>query len=83
MVYTLLLKKYVLNVNECGVMQENKTFKRFNDSKRLLDRSQYFKVIKDKKVSALVPKSWKKSFFSGIILPTKMRFCNECNDEKM
>ena len=32
-------KKYVLNVNECGVMQENKTFKRFNDSKRLLDRS--------------------------------------------
>ena len=43
-------------------MQEHKTFKRFIDSKRLSDRSQYFKMIEGKKVSALLPKSWKKPF---------------------
>ena len=40
-------------------------------------------MIEGKKVSALLPKSWKKSFDSGINIPTKMRFCNECNDEKV
>ena len=40
-------------------------------------------MIERKKVSALLPKSWRKSFDSGIIIPTKMRFCNECNDKKM
>ena len=73
--------KYVLTVNEFGIVQEHKTFKGFNDSKRLLNRSQYFKMIEGLKVSALLPKSWKKSFDSGIIIPTKMRFCNECDVE--
>ena len=40
-------------------------------------------MIKGKKVSALLPKSWKKSFGSGRVIPTKMRFCNDCNDKKM
>ena len=31
----------------------------------------------------MLPKSWKKSFDSEIIIPTKMRFCNECNDKKI
>ena len=31
----------------------------------------------------MLPKSWKKSFNSGINIPTKMRFCNECNDKRM
>ena len=31
----------------------------------------------------MLPRSWKKSFDSGIIIPKKLRFCNECNDEKM
>ena len=29
----------------------------------------------------MLPRSWKKSFESGIIIPKKMRFCNDCNDE--
>ena len=45
--------KYVLTINEHGVIQENKTFKGFNDSKRLLDYSQYLKMILGEKVSAL------------------------------
>ena len=36
-----------------------------------------------KKISAMLPRSWKKSFDSGIIIPKKMRFCNECDDEKL
>ena len=72
--------KYCLTIDDYGIIQEHKTFKGFNNSKRLLDRSQYFKIIEGKKISAMLPKSWKKSFDSGIIIPTKMRYCNECND---
>ena len=58
------------------------TFKAFEDSKRLLDRSQYFKVLEGKKISAMLPRSWKKSFSKGIVIPAKMRICNECSKEK-
>ena len=56
------------------------TFKGFNDSKRLLDRSQNFDMLHGKKISAMIPRSWKKSFNNGVIIPTKMRQCNECKD---
>ena len=58
-------------------------FKGFNDSKRLLDRSQYFKKKQGEKLSAMLPRSWKKSFDNGVIIPKKMRFCNKCNDKKL
>ena len=56
------------------------TFKGFNDSKRLLDRSQYFDMLEGKKLSAMLARSWKKSFNNGIMVPTNMRQCNECKD---
>ena len=65
------------------VLYRKTTFKGFNDSKRLLDRSQFFKMIEGKKQSAMLPRSWKKSFDSGLNIPTRMRFCNECNDQKV
>ena len=74
--------KYILTIDDYGIIKEHKTFKGFNDSKRLLDRSQYFKMQEGKKISAMLPRSWKKSFNSGIIIPVKMRFCNECNGKK-
>ena len=40
-------------------------------------------MIEGKKIYALSPKSWKKLFDSGIIITTKMTFCNECNDKKV
>ena len=58
-------------------------FKGVNDSKQLLDRSQNFKMTEGKKISAMLPRSWIKSFDNGIIIPVKMRFCNECNDKKL
>ena len=81
--YLVAKIKYCLTIDEFGIIKEHKTFKGFNDSKRLLDRSQYFKMKEGEKISATLPRSWKKSFDSGIIIPTKMRFCNECNDNKM
>ena len=70
--------KYCLTVDEFGILQEHKTFKGFNDCKRLLNRSQCFKTIEGEKKSAMLPRWWKKSFNSGVIIPKKMRFCNEC-----
>ena len=40
-------------------------------------------MIEGEKISAILTRSWKKSFQSGIFIPTKLRFCNECNDNKM
>ena len=31
----------------------------------------------------MLPKNWKKSFNSGIIIPRKMRFCNDSKDKKV
>ena len=72
--------KYCLTINELGVIEQHMTFKGFNDSKRLLDRSQYFNMLKGKKITAILPRSWKKSFENGVIIPTKMRQCNVCKD---
>ena len=65
--------KYCLASNEFGVTQQHWTFQRFIDSKRLLDRSQYFDMLEGKKLSALLPKSWKKLFNNGIVIPAKIR----------
>ena len=31
----------------------------------------------------MLPKIWKKSFNSGVVIPTKMRLCNECNNKRL
>ena len=52
--------KQCLTIDKCGVIQEHKTFEEFNDSKRLLDRSQSFDMLKGKKdISYVAPKSEK------------------------
>ena len=81
--YGLLLApktEYVLIINEVGIVQEHKTYKGFRDSKRLLDRSQYFNTIEGK--IYLHSYLWKKSLDSGIIITTQMTFCNESIDKK-
>ena len=40
--------KYVLTIDDFGIIQQHMTFKGFTDSKRLLDRSQYFDILKGK-----------------------------------
>ena len=41
--------KYCLTINELGNIVQHMTFKGFNDSKRLLDRSQYFDMLDGRK----------------------------------
>ena len=72
--------KYVLTIDVYGIFQQHMTFKGFNDSKRLSDRSQYFDMLDGKKITAMLPRSWKKSFNNAVIIPTKMRQCNACKD---
>ena len=31
----------------------------------------------------MLPKSWKKPFNSAVVIPAKMRFCNESKDKKI
>ena len=75
--------KYCLTIDEYGIIKEHKTFEGFNDSKRLLDRSKYFKRKEGEKISSMLPRSWKKSSDNGVIKPKKMRLCKKCNDIKM
>ena len=40
-------------------------------------------MISGKQISAMLPKIWKKSFNNGIIIPVKIKRCNECKVEKL
>ena len=73
--------KYCLTINDLGIIEQHKTFEGFNDSKRLLDRPQKFNMIEGKKITAMLPRSWKKSFNNGIIKHTKIRRCDISNDK--
>ena len=73
--------KYVSTIDQYGIIQQHLTFKVFIDSKRLLDRSQNFDMLEGKRISAMLPRSWKKSFNNGVVIPVKKRRCNNCNGE--
>ena len=73
--------KYCLTVNEFGIIHQHMSFKGFNDSKRLLDRSHNFDMLKGEKISAMLPRSWKKSINNVIVIPEKMKRCDERNDK--
>ena len=70
--------KYCLTINKYGVIDEHKTFKGFKDVKDVLDRKEYFKMSDGDNLIAKIPLSWKKSFSQGVVIPHKMRNCNNC-----
>ena len=81
--YSLFLTpkvKYCLTINEYGIVEERKTFKGFGDVNRLLDSKNYFQMQQGEKVIGKFPLSWKKSFESGVIIPSKERNCKKCKD---
>ena len=61
-------KKYCLTLSVIGNIQQHMTFKGFHDGKRLLDRPNYFDKLEGEKISAMLPRSWKKSFDNGIVM---------------
>ena len=68
--------KYRLAKNKYGVVAEHKTFKGFNNVSEKLDRKEYFKMFNGDKLIAKVPLSWKSNFSMGVVIPHKMRNCN-------
>ena len=84
--YSLFLApkvKYCLTINEFGIIEEHKTFKGFGDVNRLLDTKKYFDMQQGKKVIGTFPLSWKKSFESGVVIPSKTRDCEICKDNNL
>ena len=73
--------KHILTKKDFGIIQQHITFRGFNDSKRLLDQSHYIDMLEGKKISAILPRSRKKSFNNGIVKPVKLRQCNERKEE--
>ena len=72
--------KYCLTINEFGVIEEHKTYKGFVDVNRLLNSKKYFEMKEGKTVSGSFPLSWKKSFETGVVIPTRDMFCNKCGE---
>ena len=62
--------KYILTIDDYGIIQQHMTSKGF-------DR---YDMLKVKKITAMLPRSWKKSFNNGIIIPLKMKQYNACKD---
>ena len=73
--------KYCLIINKYGVISEKKTFKGFTNVSDKLDRKEYFNMADGDKLIAKVPLSWKKSFSQGVVIPHKMRNCNNCTKD--
>ena len=48
--------KNSLTINEFGTIEQHMIFKGFNNSKQILDRSQYFDMLEGKKISAMLPR---------------------------
>ena len=66
--------KYCLTIDESGIIQEQRTFKGFNYSKRLLKRKQNFEMINGKKISSVDLMSWKKKSVWELLVETKQDF---------
>ena len=75
--------KYCLIINKYGAIDEHKTFKRFTNVSDNLDRKEYFKMFEGDELIAKVPLSWKTSFSQCVVIPHKMRNCNECSKDQI
>ena len=75
--------KYCLIISKYGVVDEHKTFKGFTNVSDNLDINEYFKMADGDNLIAKVPLSWKKSFSMGVVIPHKMRNCNDCTTDSL
>ena len=76
-------RKKCSTIDEFGMIQEHKTFKGFSDSRRLLDRQKYFKMMNGEKVIANLPLSCKTSFSMGVVIPSTNRYCSDCDEASL
>ena len=72
--------KYCLTINKYHIIEEHKTYKGFTIVSENLDRKEFFKMFDGDKLKGKVPSNWKKGFSYGVIIPHKLRNCNECDE---
>ena len=63
---------------EYGIIEEHKVFKGITDSRKFLDSSQFFEILKSNKIYAKLSLSWKKRFDSGFVVLKKASLCTKC-----
>ena len=74
------VKIYPTN-NECRII-EDRTFEAFDDAKTLLNCKQHFDFLEGESISGKCPLSWKRSFGSGVEIPSKPTNCEDyCKSE--
>ena len=67
-------KKHCLTTFNYGIIEEHKIFKRFNDIKRLLDRSQFFKMMVVEKIFVCCLKVGKDRLITELLYQQKRDF---------
>ena len=70
--------KHCRIVKKFGVLDKHKTIKGFTNISDKINRKEYFNMGNGGKLIAKVPWSWKKSFSQSVVIPHKMKICNEC-----
>ena len=70
--------KDCINFNEYELKEEKKTYKAFQDAKRLLPCKQYFDFLKGDTICGYFPLSWKTSFDGGDRIPSEVKNCKDC-----
>ena len=68
-------------INKLSTIDEKKCFEAFTNVSEELHRKKYFKMADGDNLIAKVPLSWEKSISYGLVIPHKMRNCNECTKE--
>ena len=76
-------KKYCLTINKYGIIDEKKCFKGFTSVSENLNRKEFFNMADGKNLIAKVLLNWKKSFSQGVVIPHKMRYCTDCNNDSL
>ena len=66
--------EYCLTTDENGIIQQHKTFERFNASERYLKRKQSFEMRNGNKISSVYPLNWIKLFSMGTAVPNKTKY---------
>ena len=72
---------YCLTIDKNGKTVEHKAFRGCTNVSEKLYRKKYSKILNGDEVIAKVPVSWKHSFDSGVLIPQKQRFCDDCEND--
>ena len=67
--------KFCLFLDEYGIIQQQRSFKGFDETEGKIKRNQNFEMIIWNKIPIVVSLNWKKKFSKGSVLPNKTSYC--------